>query len=114
MQWIDSLVDHWVIEARNVDPTLLSDLDRVKRRVRRVVKHLGLTLVATRGHHFGPGCTVIALLSESHLSIHTWPEHRYFYADVATCGPALNRDEIGAIFGAVFNTDFLQIRRHGK
>lgn len=114
MQWNDSPIDHWIIKASGIDPMMLNDLGRVKYRLRQVVEHLNLTMIATRGHHFGPGCTVIALLAESHLSIHTWPEHGFFYADVATCGPPLNREAIGEVFSRVFKADFLRITRCEK
>ena len=46
-----------------------------------------LTVVAIQGHQFAPqGVSVVAVLSESHLSIHTWPELGYAALDVYTCG----------------------------
>jgi S-adenosylmethionine decarboxylase len=42
-------------------------------------------------HKFHPqGVTALGLLSESHISIHTWPEHGYAAADVFTCGDRAN------------------------
>ncbi len=35
----------------------------------------------------GGGTTVLLLLAESHLSLHTWPEHRFIAVDLFTCGP---------------------------
>ncbi len=46
------------------------------------------TVLDTVSHQFQPqGITAIALLAESHLSIHTWPELGYVAVDVFTCGP---------------------------
>jgi S-adenosylmethionine decarboxylase len=36
--------------------------------------------------NFGPGETVIFILSESHFALHTWPEHNYISLDCYTCG----------------------------
>jgi len=45
------------------------------------------TLIALHSHKFSPqGVTAIALLSESHISIHTWPETGVAVCDIFTCG----------------------------
>jgi S-adenosylmethionine decarboxylase len=45
------------------------------------------TLIALHSHKFAPqGVTAIALLAESHISIHTWPEKGLAVCDVFTCG----------------------------
>lgn len=44
------------------------------------------TIVGERFHHFSPqGVSGVILLAESHLSIHTWPEHGYAALDLFTC-----------------------------
>lgn len=54
----------------------------------------GATLIETRLHHFGPGMGVtgVALLAESHISIHSWPEHHYAAVDIFMCGVANDPD----------------------
>jgi S-adenosylmethionine decarboxylase len=54
----------------------------------------GATLLETRLHHFGPGMGVtgVALLAESHISIHSWPEHHYAAVDIFMCGTANDPD----------------------
>lgn len=45
------------------------------------------TLLKLSSHQFYPqGVTALALLAESHLSIHAWPEHGYAAVDIFTCG----------------------------
>ena len=47
----------------------------------------GAHVLQTMSHHFNPqGVTAICLLSESHISIHTWPEKGEAAVDVFTCG----------------------------
>lgn len=50
----------------------------------------GATLLDLKLHHFGPqqGVTGVALLAESHISIHSWPEHGYAAVDIFLCGAA--------------------------
>lgn len=65
----------------------LNDLSFIQDHVERAVFETGATLVEVLGSRFCPyGITVVAVLSESHLSIHTWPEKRYVAVDVFTCG----------------------------
>ncbi|MES2445069.1 MAG: adenosylmethionine decarboxylase [Pseudomonadota bacterium] len=66
----------------------------------------GATLLEVRLHHFGAGqgVTGVALLAESHISIHTWPEHGYAAVDIFMCGKAHRLeaalDVIAEAFGA--------------
>ena len=48
----------------------------------------GATIITSHFHHFGrvSGVTGMVLLAESHLSIHTWPEHDYAALDIFMCG----------------------------
>ena len=54
-------------------------------------KSANSTLIALHSHKFAPqGVTAIALLAESHISIHTWPEKGMAVCDVFTCGEHTN------------------------
>ena len=50
----------------------------------------GATLLRIETHHFGHGhgLTAIAVLAESHISLHEWPEHRFIAFDIFVCGDA--------------------------
>lgn len=49
------------------------------------------TVVERSGHHFSPyGVTVVLVIAESHLAIHTWPEYRYAAVDLFTCGNSVD------------------------
>lgn len=44
------------------------------------------TIIKTVSHKFSPtGITVILILAETHISIHTWPEHNYAALDIFIC-----------------------------
>lgn len=66
---------------------LLDDLERIQRVLAEAAQRAGSTLLSQTAHRFEPqGVTALALLAESHISIHTWPELGYAAADVFTCG----------------------------
>ena len=55
--------------------------------VKRALEASGMTVLAEQEHKFGPGAfTYAALLSESHFTVHTYPERLYAAMDVYTCG----------------------------
>jgi S-adenosylmethionine decarboxylase len=75
------IVDLW--EARRLD-----DLDVAERALRDAAAAAGATLLHVHLHHFSRngGISGVAVLAESHISIHTWPELGYAALDVFMCG----------------------------
>ena len=68
-----------------------SDLLDDENYIREVVYHASVqsnsTLLALNSHKFDPqGVTCVAMLAESHISIHTWPELGMAVCDIFTCG----------------------------
>src|SRR5260370_38753301 len=68
----------------------LDDLKHIKETLKRCVEVAGATLLHIHLHHFTPngGVSGVAVLAESHISIHTWPECGYAALDVFMCGDA--------------------------
>jgi S-adenosylmethionine decarboxylase len=68
----------------------LDDLEHVERTLRDCVEAAGATLLHIHLHHFTPngGVSGVAVLAESHISIHSWPECGYAALDVFMCGSA--------------------------
>lgn len=68
------------------DDALLHDAARVASCCREAVRAAGLTAVGETFHDFEPGgATGVILLAESHLAVHTWPEHRGVTIDAYVC-----------------------------
>lgn len=66
----------------------LADVEHVASALRCAARRCGATLLDTRLHPFeeNAGVTGVVLLAESHVTIHTWPEHDYAAVDVFMCG----------------------------
>lgn len=91
----------------------LDDIDRIEATLRAAVKAAGATLLELRLHGFGEGkgVTGVALLAESHISIHTWPEHDYAAADIFLCGRTHDLDAALAALATGLEADRCEEQR---
>lgn len=78
---------HLIIELKNA--TGLDDKTCIERAFRDCIKATGSTLLHIHLHRFQPhGVSGVAVLAESHITVHTWPELGYGAFDVFMCGAA--------------------------
>ena len=78
---------HWIVEAEGCDGAVINDEAAMVRIVRGAVAAANASLVTIISKGFDHmGVTILALLSESHIGIHTWPQYGYAATDVFTCG----------------------------
>jgi len=79
----------WIIEAHDCDPALLSDRSALCALFAHLIEAMDLHPVAdAQWHQFaGGGITGLALLQESHLACHTFPEYRSLCLNVFCCRP---------------------------
>jgi len=78
---------HLMLELWGCDAERINSIETIERAMTETVEACGATLLDLRVYPFTPvGVTGVAILSESHLMIHTWPEHGYAAVDVFTCG----------------------------
>ena len=83
----DIIGKHCILELYGCDPIKLNDESFVRTSLTSASKVAGANLLNMITYKFDPqGVTGLALLAESHISIHTWPESRYAAIDVFTCG----------------------------
>lgn len=68
----------------------LDDLELMENTLREAVEKAGATLLHIHLHHFTPngGISGVAVLAESHISVHSWPERDFAAFDVFMCGDA--------------------------
>ena len=78
---------HVICEFRNINKELLDDKDLLVSILVDACKKGNAGILGHIEHRFTPhGVTILILLSESHCSIHTWPEKEYAAMDIFTCG----------------------------
>jgi S-adenosylmethionine decarboxylase len=126
LQAIDGGKDHFVIQdgVRFAGTHLILDLwdahrlddqDHIEQTLRRIVDEAKATLLHIHLHRFTPngGISGVAVLAESHISVHTWPERSYAAFDVFMCGDAVPHvaiEELRSAF-APSRIDVLEHRR---
>ncbi len=77
---------HYYGELYGCDPVLLSDEEYLKNVVIEAARVGGFTLLDVKAWKIEPGVSVVGIVLESHISIHTWPEYGFATVDVYTCG----------------------------
>jgi S-adenosylmethionine decarboxylase len=85
---------HLLLDLSGIDADTLTDPDGIERLLRDAAALAGATPLSTQFHHFGAdaGVTGVVLLQESHISIHTWPEHGFAAIDIFMCGETRPED----------------------
>ena len=90
--------EHFLASYLDCDKEAMADLDALEKTMLRAVELSGATVLNTSSWRFPPnGLTMVILLSESHASIHTYPEHNACFVDLFTCGEkcySLKFDEV--------------------
>jgi S-adenosylmethionine decarboxylase len=91
---LDTIGSHCLVELYDCPAALLDDETVVRGAVRTAANEGFATLLHEVSHHFHPqGVTALGLIAESHIAIHTWPEHGYAAVDVFTCGDRANAEK---------------------
>ena len=107
-QATDMVGKHCILELYECDPSRLDDEAFLRTSITTAANIAGATLLNLITHRFEPqGVTGLALLAESHISIHTWPESGYAAVDVFTCGDHTMPEQACAVL-----SEALQSKRH--
>lgn len=69
-----------------VDVWFKKELPNMQEFLEKIADACKLHIVAETRKNFKPGETIVFILSESHLAVHTYPEHKYLSLDIYTCG----------------------------
>jgi S-adenosylmethionine decarboxylase proenzyme len=97
---------HLLVNVYDVPhPPLLTHLSSGRPILDQIVTELQLTVVSQTGYQFNPtGYTYAYVLSESHFTIHTYPEFNSCYIDIFCCNPHFNAIQATNLIRTYFNT----------
>jgi len=96
----DSSGKHMICDFKGIQNTnLLNDMAGLKNKLKQICQEHDFQILQETEHQFTPqGCSILFLLSESHLSIHTFPEKNHMSFDIYTCRQYTNNDEYNKIY----------------
>lgn len=91
----------------------LDDIEHIRTTLKQAVARAGATLLHIHLHHFTPngGVSGVAVLAESHISIHSWPERDYAALDVFMCGDSEPHKAIDVLREA-FEPTSVEVQEH--
>jgi S-adenosylmethionine decarboxylase len=89
-----SLGHHYIVEASECDPKIIGRVDKVQQILVKAAEEAGAQVWSISFSKFPPkGVSGVVVISESHISTHTWPEHKYAAFDIYTCGDSIDPEK---------------------
>lgn len=110
----NSLGRHYFIDITNVPENMINNHRLLKSKCNTLLENFQMKTLGVNEHAFQPqGYTLLYLLSESHLSLHSWPEYNTLKMDLFTCSSKNldNVQTIKEIFGSLGNVEVKQYMR---
>jgi S-adenosylmethionine decarboxylase len=103
---LEALGRHVLLELRDCNAAKLNDLPFVRDTLLNAAQETGATVIGEIFHQFSPqGVTGVVAIAESHLCIHTWPEHSYAAVDIFTCGEGFEPREAARLIIEHFESE---------
>jgi len=83
---VDSLGIHILVEFYDCNPSVLNDAEAIEKEMVKAAELIEATIISSSSHAFSPhGVSAVVVIAESHLTMHTWPEHGYAAVDLFFC-----------------------------
>jgi S-adenosylmethionine decarboxylase len=80
-----------LVEFYDCDRDVLNDESLIREILLEGVRRSGATVISDTFHTFSPhGVSGVIVIAESHVTIHSWPEHGYAAIDIFTCGETID------------------------
>jgi len=95
---LNALGKHLLVELNDCPHALLNDVAFIRETMLAAARESGATILGESFHTFSPqGVSGVIIIAESHLTIHTWPEHGYAAADIFTCGTTVQPEKAAEV-----------------
>lgn len=112
---MDTLGKHIILEMWGCSKNVIDSIDQVKDALTKAAEVAKANLVNVVCHRFSPyGITGVAVLAESHISVHTWPEYEYAAVDIFICGSVVNSQDAASYITQAFHAkdiSLLELKR---
>lgn len=108
---------HLLLELYDCNREVLNQVEPVETILKEAALAANATIIESAFHHFSPyGVSGVIIISESHLTIHTWPEYGYAAIDVFSCDTEMNMVRLEKMLVSAFGsaTHERSIIRRGK
>jgi S-adenosylmethionine decarboxylase len=85
---------HYIVESSGCNPRIIRSIERVQEILVKAAEIAGAKVWSISFSKFPPsGVSGVVVISESHISTHTWPELRYAALDIYTCGNTVDPEK---------------------
>jgi len=106
-----------LLDCKNIDNTKLKLIENIKPLMEKIINDFDLSVVEKSEHQFEKdgvpyGCTMVYLLSESHLSIHTFVDERKITLDLFCCSLGVEFEKLKFIIRDYFDVNMLCINSY--
>jgi S-adenosylmethionine decarboxylase len=85
---------HYIVEASGCDPKIIGCIEKMQQILVKAAEKAGAQVWSISFNRFPPnGVSGVVVISESHISTHTWPEFGYVALDIYTCGEEIDPEK---------------------
>lgn len=110
-----ALGQHLLIELYGCLPSRIDDCEGVRSAMLAAANDASCTIVTDVFHEFSPqGISGVVVIAESHLAIHTWPEHGIASVDVFSCGDTMQPERVGEFLKLAFGAKRVETRAFAR
>jgi len=90
----ETIGHHYIVEASGCVPKIIGNIEKVQQILVKAADIAGAQVWSISFNRFPPqGVSGVVVISESHISTHTWPEFGYVALDIYTCGKSVDPEK---------------------